>query len=406
MTERTAELQSTNQRLIEAMDANQRITTALQRSEGNLRLITDTVPALIAYFDDREVYSYANKGYADWFDCSKEKILGRQIRDVVGDEVYTDISHYVHRALQGHSVSYEYAMRRPDGRVMYARSELVPERDARGHVAGCFVLSVNITDLKNAEAALVHAQKMEAVGQLTGGLAHDFNNLLTVVIGNLVSLQERYPNDRDIGDYVVPALKASRRGASLIKRLMAFARKQPLMPRSVNIADLVDETLGLLQRTLPAHITVSVDPMEERLYALTDAQQLENALLNLALNARDAMPEGGTITISTHNIAAAQAIAYGYRGLPEEEFVLVEVADTGTGIAPDIMDKIFEPFFTTKDVGKGTGLGLPIVKKIIEEHGGKLTLMDAEPFTKGAHIGAMAVIDLPRSPAQILSEAI
>ncbi len=376
VTERTAELQSTNQRLIEAMDANQRITTALQRSEGNLRLITDTVPALIAYFDDREVYSYANKGYADWFDCSKEKILGRQIRDVVGDEVYTDISHYVHRALQGHSVSYEYAMRRPDGRVMYARSELVPERDARGHVAGCFVLSVNITDLKNAEAALVHAQKMEAVGQLTGGLAHDFNNLLTVVIGNLVSLQERYPNDRDIGDYVVPALKASRRGASLIKRLMAFARKQPLMPRSVNIADLVDETLGLLQRTLPAHITVSVDPMEERLYALTDAQQLENALLNLALNARDAMPDGGKLAIRAHRVQLGSVQALEFDVTPGC-YVALSVLDTGTGMDAATQARAWEPFFTTKRFGSGSGMGLSMAYGFAKQSGGGIRIQSA-----------------------------
>jgi PAS domain S-box-containing protein len=216
VNERTTELQATNQRLIAADDANQRITTALRRSEENLRLITDTVPALIAYFDNQEIYHYANKRYAEWFGCVKEEVIGRHVREVTGDEVYTDISRHVHRALQGHSVSYEYAMRHSGGGVVYARSELVPERNAQGQVAGCFVLSVNITDLKNAQAALVHAQKMEAVGQLTGGLAHDFNNLLTVVIGNLVTLQERYPDDPDMAEYVVPALKASRRGASLI----------------------------------------------------------------------------------------------------------------------------------------------------------------------------------------------
>jgi len=267
VVERTTELQATNQRLLAADDANQRITTALRRSEENLRLITDTVPALIAYFDHQEIYRYVNKGYAEWFGSVKEEVLGRSIRAVTGDEVYTDISRHVHQALQGHNVSYEYAMRHPGGRVAYARSELVPERDAQGLVVGCFVLSVNITDLKNAQAALVHAQKMEAVGQLTGGLAHDFNNLLTVVIGNLVTLQERYPDDPEISEYVVPALKASRRGASLIKRLLAFARKQPLMPKAVNITDLVDDTLILLRRTLPAHIAVSSTPLDEPLFA-------------------------------------------------------------------------------------------------------------------------------------------
>ena len=373
---RTQELQATNQRLIEVDDVNQVITAALRRSESNLRLITDTVPALIAYFDHQEVYNYANKGYAEWFGWSKEQVLGRQVHEVIGDEVYTDISQHVHRALQGHNVSYEYAMRRPDGRVMFARSELVPERDAQGRVAGCFVLSVNITDLKNAQAALVHAQKMEAVGQLTGGLAHDFNNLLTVVIGNLVSLQERYPNDRDIGDYVVPALKASRRGASLIKRLLAFARKQPLLPKSVNIGDLVDETLGLLQRTLPSHISVSVAPMEERLYAMTDTQQLENALLNLALNARDAMPGGGQLAIRADRLQLSAVQATDFDVVPGC-YVGLSVLDTGTGMDAATQARALEPFFTTKRFGSGSGLGLSMAYGFVKQSGGGLRIQSA-----------------------------
>ncbi|MDO8449098.1 MAG: PAS-domain containing protein [Rhodoferax sp.] len=376
VTERTNELQASNRRLIIADGANQRITQALRRSEENLRLITDTVPALIGYFDHQEIYSYVNKGYADWFGCAKEEVLGRSIRDVVGDEVYTDIAHHVHVALQGQRVSYEYAMRQPGGRVVYARSELVPELDAQGRVAGCFVLSVNITDLKNAQAALVHAQKMEAVGQLTGGLAHDFNNLLTVVIGNLVTLHERYPDDPDIGEYVVPALKASRRGASLIKRLLTFARKQPLAPRSVNIADLVDETLILLKRTLPAHITVTATPMDEPLHAMTDAQQLENALLNLALNARDAMPDGGQLTIGATCVQLSQAQVADFDVAPGC-YVAVSVCDTGIGMDAATQARASEPFFTTKRFGSGSGLGLSMVYGFAKQSGGGIRIQSA-----------------------------
>lgn len=376
VTERTTELQATNQRLIVADDANQRITTALRRSEENLRLITDTVPALIGYFDHQEIYRYVNKGYAEWFGCVKEEVLGRSIQEVTGDEVYTDISRHVHQALQGHNVSYEYAMRHPGGRVVYARSELVPERDAQGQVAGCFVLSVNITDLKNAQAALVHAQKMEAVGQLTGGLAHDFNNLLTVVIGNLVTLHERYPDDPHIGEYVVPALKASRRGASLIKRLLAFARKQPLLPKAVNIADLVDDTLSLLQRTLPAHIAVSTAPLDEPLFAMTDAQQLENALLNLALNARDAMPEGGQLTIRATRLVLGPGQVADFDVVPGC-YVALSVSDTGTGMDAATQARASEPFFTTKRFGAGSGLGLSMVYGFAKQSGGGLRIQSA-----------------------------
>lgn len=376
VVERTAELQATNQRLLAADDANQRITTALRRSEENLRLITDTVPALIGYFDHQEIYRYVNKGYAEWFGCTKEEVLGRSIREVTGDEVYTDISRHVHQALTGQSVSYEYAMRHPGGRVVYARSELVPERDSVGQVLGCFVLSVNITDLKNAQAALVHAQKMEAVGQLTGGLAHDFNNLLTVVIGNLVTLHERYPDDPEVGEYVVPALKASRRGASLIKRLLAFARKQPLLPKAVNIADLVDDTLILLHRTLPAHITVSSTPLDEPLFAMTDAQQLENALLNLALNARDAMPDGGQLTVRATRLLLGPGQVADFDVTPGC-YVALSVSDTGIGMDAATQARASEPFFTTKRFGAGSGLGLSMVYGFAKQSGGGLRIQSA-----------------------------
>lgn len=373
---RTNELKASNERLIVADDANQRITTALRRSEENLRLITDTVPALIGYFDHQENYSYVNKGYSDWFGFTKEEMLGRSIRDVVGEAVYTDVSSHVKQALQGQRVSYEYAMHRPGGGVVYARSELVPELDANGRVAGCFVLSVDITDLKNTQTALIHAQKMEAVGQLTGGLAHDFNNLLTVVIGNLVTLHERYPNDPEIGEFVVPALKASRRGVALIKRLLAFARKQPLALRSVSIADLVADAMILLKRTLPANITVTTTPMDEPLYAMTDAQQLENALLNLALNARDAMPDGGELTIQAtrRQLGLAQVAVF---DVAPGCYVALSISDTGAGMDAATQARACEPFFTTKRFGAGSGLGLSMVYGFAKQAGGGIRIQSA-----------------------------
>jgi PAS domain S-box-containing protein len=373
---RTKELQASNQRLVMADDANQRITEALRRSEENLRLITDTVPALIAYFDKQEIYRYVNKGYADWFGHTKDDLLGRDIQDVVGDAVYDEISQHVKTALRGETVSYEYAMRNAAGKVVYARSELVPELDALGCVAGCFVLSVNITDLKNAQAALVHAQKMEAVGQLTGGLAHDFNNLLTVVIGNLVTLHERYPDDPDIGEFVVPALKASRRGAALIKRLLAFARKQPLTPRRVSISELVADSLILLTRTLPAHVSLTAVSQDEPLFAMTDAQQLENALLNLALNARDAMPQGGCLTIRATRLVLDASEVADFDVSPGR-YVALSVSDTGTGMDAATQAKAVEPFFTTKRFGSGSGLGLSMVYGFAKQSGGGIRIQSA-----------------------------
>ena len=377
VAQRTMELQATNERLIAADEANQRITAALRRSEENLRLVTDTVPALIAYFDHKEIYRYVNKGYADWFGCAKDELVGRYTWEVVGEKIYAQISGHVHQALRGDTVSYEYSRHHPNGQLVYARSELVPERDASGKVIGCFVLSVNITDLKNAQAALVHAQKMEAVGQLTGGLAHDFNNLLTVIIGNLLTLQERYPDDPGIGEYIGPALNASRRGASLIRRLLTFASKQPLTSRPVNIAELLHETLILLKRTLPAHISVvTTAPVDKPLHAMTDSQQLENAVLNLALNARDAMPEGGTLTIRATRTSLSRKQAADF-GVSPGPYVALSVSDTGTGMDAATQARASEPFFTTKRFGAGSGLGLPMVYGFAKQSGGGMRIESA-----------------------------
>ena len=376
VVQRTSELEAAHQQLTEADAVTQRITTALRCSEENLRLITDTVPALIGYFDKQEIYTYVNKVYSDWFGFSKDEMVGRSIRDVAGDEVYASVAGYEKQALQGQRVSYEYAMRRPTGQVFHARSELVPEMDADGAVAGCFVLSVNITDLKNAQSALVHAQKMEAVGQLTGGLAHDFNNLLTVVIGNLVTLHERYPNDPDICEFVVPALKASRRGAALIKRLLAFASKQPLTPRSVSIADLVADTMVLLKRTLPANISITSTPMDEPLFAMTDAQQLENALLNLALNSRDAMPDGGQLAIQAVRMKLDAAQVADFDVTPGC-YVALSVSDTGAGMDLATQARASDPFFTTKRFGLGSGLGLSMVYGFAKQSGGGIRIQSA-----------------------------
>ncbi|UUZ78310.1 response regulator [Polaromonas sp. P1(28)-13] len=196
------------------------------------------------------------------------------------------------------------------------------------------------------------------------------------MIGNLVTLHERYPDDPDIGEYVVPALKASRRGASLIKRLLTFARKQPLSLRSVNIADLVNETMILLKRTLPAHITVTTTPMDEPVYAMTDTQQLENAVLNLALNARDAMPDGGTLAIRAIRTYLDQTQVADFDVTPGC-YVALSVSDTGTGMDAATQARASEPFFTTKRFGSGSGLGLSMVYGFAKQSGGGIRIQSS-----------------------------
>lgn len=369
---RTAELQASNQRLAQAKAEIDEIAGALRRSENRLQLIFDSIPALIAHIDADEVFHYANRAYADWFGRDKESLIGRPVREIFGEAAYAQIQPQLQIAHRGERVSYEYARRNEQGRTVHARSVIVPETDAEGRTAGFFVMSIDITEQKANQAALVQAQKMEAVGQLTGGLAHDFNNLLTIIIGNLSVLRERLGGGAG-ADYVEPSLQAARRGAELIKHLLTFSRRQALEPSAVEVGSLVQNLSHLLVRTLGETIRVRLRLPPEPLHALVDPHQLENALLNLALNARDAMPEGGELTIGVarrrfdRELARAAELAPG-------DYVQIDLSDTGCGIPAELLTRVFEPFVTTKPFGGGSGLGLSMVYGFVRQSGGNVRI--------------------------------
>ncbi len=225
-----------------------------------------------------------------------------------------------------------------------------------------------------AEAALRQAQKMEAVGQLTGGVAHDFNNLLTVIIGNLDMARRRMrvPDER-VSRAVENALQGANRAAALVERLLVFSRRQPLAPRSVDLGTLIAGMEDLLHRSLGENVALSVAIPTGLWPVSTDPNQLETALVNLAVNARDAMPDGGRLAITARNAGAD-----GVPDLEPGDYVTIEVADTGEGMAPEVVERVFEPFFTTKPVGQGTGLGLSQVYGLARQSGGTVAV-DSRP---------------------------
>ena len=347
-------------------------TEALRRSEGQMRLITDTIPALIAYFDSNQIYRYANLGYCNWFNKTADEVVGNSIHNIIGIRAQDSVKHHIARALSGEQVTYEYAMIRNEEKV-YARSTLVPEIDAAGRVVGCFVLSFDISEQKRMQAALVQAQKMEAIGQLSSGIAHDFNNLLTIIVGNLSIMKEQSNGNAAVLNLVEPALEAGKRGAQLVQRLLSFSRQQPLRPTVINIRSLIEDIVPLLQRSLSSRIQLSTQFDNEPLIARIDAHQLENALLNLVVNARDAMPDGGSLTIHAHLIPLGETDARSY-DVVEGDYVQIDVTDTGAGMEPEILSRIFEPFFTTKDFGRGSGLGLSMVYGFVKQSGGGISV--------------------------------
>ncbi|WP_198598313.1 hybrid sensor histidine kinase/response regulator [Mangrovicella endophytica] len=239
-----------------------------------------------------------------------------------------------------------------------------------------------------AEEALRQAQKMEAVGQLTGGIAHDFNNLLQGITGALSILKRRLTEGRtdNLDRFIDGALRSADRAAALTHRLLAFSRRQPLSPRPVAVNDLLGSMQDLLRGTLGPSISIRLAPAADLWGTVCDANQLENAILNLAVNARDAMPEGGSLTISTANVVLAPGAAGMPAGLPPGDYVQISVADTGSGMPPEVIARAFEPFFTTKELGKGTGLGLSMVYGFVRQSDGFVDIASKQGVGTTLHL--------------------
>ncbi len=236
-------------------------------------------------------------------------------------------------------------------------------------------LQAEMADRNKAEQALLQAQKMEAVGQLTGGVAHDFNNLLMVVMGNLQILAQHLEADAFAIELIQAALTAAGRGADLNRRLLAFSRKQRLAPVPVDFNAMIAGLVGMLRRILGEQVQIVVHgPMRNLPRAIADAAQLEAALLNLAINARDAMPQGGTLTIEASAVSFTEHDAALEGDVRPGRYVMLSVSDTGSGMSPEVVRRAFEPFFTTKEPGKGTGLGLAMVYGFVKQSGGHVRI--------------------------------
>ncbi len=275
----------------------------------------------------------------------------------------------------------------PTGRRSFDFS-MRPVKNDRGEIVAIVPEAVETTERRAAEEALRQFQKMEAVGQLTGGMAHDFNNLLTSVLGNLELLETRLGTDERARKLVQAAARSAARGAQLTEQLLVFARKQHLEPKATDLNAAVRAMQDMLERTIGGGLVQVRTSLAGSLWqALVDATQIEVALLNLALNARDAMPLGGTIRISTSNVPAADCPSDAVPG----DYVAVTVADTGAGMSKEVLEKAFEPFFTTKELGKGTGLGLSQVYGLARQCGGTAHI------TSKLGVGTRVKIYLPRA---------
>jgi PAS domain S-box-containing protein len=269
-----------------------------------------------------------------------------------------------------------------------------PIRDTDGGIAGAVVVYRDVTQAKETERQLRQAQKMEAVGELTGGIAHDFNNVLTVITGTIEILADGVADKPELKTIAKMINDAAMRGGDLTQRLLAFARKQPLQPGVIDVNELVADTAKLLRPTLGEHVHLETLLKHGIPKALVDPNQLTTALLNLALNSRDAMPKGGSLIIETSHVHLDEAYAGANSDVQSGPYVLIAVSDTGSGIPADIQEKVFEPFFTTKDVGRGTGLGLSMVYGFVKQSGGHIKI-----YSEAGH-GTTIKVYLPIADGQ------
>jgi PAS domain S-box-containing protein len=270
---------------------------------------------------------------------------------------------------------YETPLLQKDGREFFAEVSFTALRHNDGHIINAFVR--DITAKRAAEEQLIQAQKMESVGQLTGGIAHDFNNMLTVITGTIEILADGVKHDPALASIVRMIDDAADRASQLTANLLAFARKQPLRPRETDVNGLIEEVVQLLSQTLGRQIEIETALGDQAWPALVDRGQLSSALVNLAINARDAMPEGGRLLFRTANFTRNEHDAE-LAGLGPGDYVTIEVIDSGAGIPPAIRDRIFEPFFSTKQFGTGTGLGLSMVFGFAKQSGGGVVVEGEE----------------------------
>ncbi|MCB9959015.1 MAG: CHASE domain-containing protein [Rhodospirillaceae bacterium] len=281
--------------------------------------------------------------------------------------------------------------RRKDGSTFRADISLTPLASGRETVIAATVR--DLTDRIAMEKQLNQAQKMEAIGQLTGGIAHDFNNLLSVIVGNLDLVEPQVQSDPRAAKRLQAALDSALRGAELTRRLLAFARQQPLEPQAIDLNRRLPELEAILTRMLGETIQMSVAPGRQLWWCVADPSQVDNALLNLAINARDAMPNGGNLVIETANITIDESAIAKELEVSPGDYVMLAVTDTGTGMSPEVLERATEPFFTTKEVGRGSGLGLSMVFGFAQQSGGYLKI-----YSELGH-GTSVKIYLPRTAA-------
>ena len=380
----------------------QDVIEQLRKTTSFLDAVIDNLPGMLF------VKSFPDSRFV-LFNRAGEELLGYARTDYLGKSDYDffprdQADHFVakDRAVLASGeiqVTPEESISTRDQGTRLLRTIKVPLNDKSGKAEYLLGYSEDITERKAMEQQLRQAVKMEAVGQLTGGVAHDFNNLLGIIIGNLDIAAEQAAAEPALREIILEALNGALRGAELTRRLLAFSRKQPLQPAVIDLNRGLPQIAGMLRRTLGEQVAVELHPDPALWPVKVDPAQLDEAILNLAINARDAMPKGGTVSIETHNVRLEPDYVAANPEAAPGEYVQLSVSDTGGGMSPEVVERCFEPFFTTKGIEKGTGLGLSMVYGFVKQSGGHVKI-----YSELGH-GTTIKIYLPRSDGGAIETA-
>jgi PAS domain S-box-containing protein len=355
-------------------EKSQRELAVRKRVEEDLRKLSVAVeqnPASIVITDTSGTIEYVNPHFTFLTGYSFEEMVGQNPSMLKTGETSTEEYRKLWETiLAGKEWRGEFHNRKKDGDLYWEQAMIAPIRDNLSNITHFIAIKEDITERKQLEGQLRHSQKMDAVGQLAGGIAHDFNNILTAIVGYASIMQLKLPDDSPLKKNAEQIAATAERGANLTQGLLAFSRKQASNPVVVDLNEIINRVHQLLLRLISEDIRLEINLISKSLAIMADSGQLEQVLMNLSTNARDAMPQGGSIVISTEEVVVNNdfVLARGF-GQPGR-YALLTVADSGEGMDSDIVKHIFEPFYTTKEMGKGTGLGLSIVYGIIKKHNG------------------------------------
>ena len=348
--------------------------TERKKTEQEMQKLSNVVEqtADIVIITDKDgLIQYVNPAFEKLTGYDKDGVIGKTPGILKSGEQDNKFYENLWKTIiSGNTFRAELVNRRKDGTLYYEEKTITPVKNQQGVITNFVSLGKNITERKKLEQQLLQSQKMEAVGRLAGGVAHDFNNILTVIDGYCSMTLEDFKDNQPLVNNIQIVRKSVERAANLTRQLLAFSRKQPLQTRPLNLNSLVTDMGKMLHRVISENIKLTEDLSPELAAVQADPGQIEQVLMNLVINARDAMPTGGQITIKTANAGLSPAQAQAIPDAQPGNFVRLVVQDTGTGMNPETMGHLFEPFFTTKEQGKGTGLGMSVVYGIVKQHNG------------------------------------